>query len=166
MITCFCAGKGRQDPYICLKNQLVGDVINCFPLPLTQVHWDPNTEHGYSYLPWACVQQEAGLTDGGLRTPLQTLNHHSLSSLFTPPLPSSARYGISSVLTQLNPLPILLFSWNNTISDSINLFKYWYNFSFASSEIGWDLGPFAAVLQCLHLDTSLLQQPTTEILCD
>ena len=51
MITCFCAGKGRQDPYICLKNQLVGDVINCFPLPLTQVHRDPNTEHGYSYLP-------------------------------------------------------------------------------------------------------------------
>ena len=45
---------------------------------------------------------------------------------------------------------------------SINLFKYWYNFSFASSETGWDLGPFAAVLQCLHLDTSLLQQPTTK----
>ena len=30
------------------------------------------------------------------------------------------------------------------------------------AEIGWDLGPFAAVLQGLHLDTPLLQQQNTK----
>ena len=30
------------------------------------------------------------------------------------------------------------------------------------SETGWDLGPFAAVLQCLHLDKPLLQQQNTK----
>ena len=29
-------------------------------------------------------------------------------------------------------------------------------------ETGWDLGPFAAVLQCLHLDTPLLKQQNTK----
>ena len=31
-----------------------------------------------------------------------------------------------------------------------------------TSETGWDLGPFAAGLQCLHLDTPLLQQQNTK----
>ena len=26
----------------------------------------------------------------------------------------------------------------------------------------WDLGPFAAALQCLHLDTAILQQQNTK----
>ena len=30
------------------------------------------------------------------------------------------------------------------------------------SETGWDPGPFAAVLQCLHLDTPLLEQQNTK----
>ena len=30
------------------------------------------------------------------------------------------------------------------------------------SETGWDLGPFAAVLQCFHLGTPLLQQQNTK----
>ena len=30
------------------------------------------------------------------------------------------------------------------------------------NETGWDLGPFAAVLQCLHLDTPLFQQQNTK----
>ena len=29
-------------------------------------------------------------------------------------------------------------------------------------ETGWDLGPFAAVLQCLHLDTPPLEQQKTK----
>ena len=29
-------------------------------------------------------------------------------------------------------------------------------------ETGWDLGPFAAVLQCLHSDKPLLSQQNTE----
>ena len=32
----------------------------------------------------------------------------------------------------------------------------------AGTETGWDLGPFAAVLQCLHLDTPLLGQQNTK----
>jgi len=39
--------------------------------------------------PQARVQQGAGWMDGGLRTPLQALNHHNLSSVSTSPLPSS-----------------------------------------------------------------------------
>ena len=31
-----------------------------------------------------------------------------------------------------------------------------------SGETGWDLGPFAAALQCLHLDTPLLEQQNTK----
>ena len=34
--------------------------------------------------------------------------------------------------------------------------------SLISLETGWDLGPFAAVLQCLHLDTPLLKQQNTK----
>ena len=30
------------------------------------------------------------------------------------------------------------------------------------SQTGWDLGPFAAVLQCLHLDKPLLKQQNTK----
>ena len=30
------------------------------------------------------------------------------------------------------------------------------------NETGWDLGPFAEVLQCLHLDTPLLEQQNTK----
>ena len=29
-------------------------------------------------------------------------------------------------------------------------------------ETGWDLGPFAAMLQCLHLDTRLPEQQNTK----
>ena len=32
----------------------------------------------------------------------------------------------------------------------------------AAGETSWDLGPFAAVLQCLHLDTHLLEQQNTK----
>ena len=32
----------------------------------------------------------------------------------------------------------------------------------ASFETGWDMGRFAAELQCLHLDTPLLQQQNTK----
>jgi len=35
----------------------------------------------------------------------------------------------------------------------------------ACCQTGWDLGPFAVVLQCLHLDTSLLKQQNTKKLC-
>ena len=37
--------------------------------------------------------------------------------------------------------------------------------SLSGTEKGWDLGPFAAVLQCLHLDTRLLEQQNTKKLC-
>ena len=33
-------------------------------------------------------------------------------------------------------------------------------------ELAWDLGPFFSVLQCLHLDTPLLQQQNTQKLYD
>ena len=33
------------------------------------------------------------------------------------------------------------------------------------TETGWDLGPFAAVLLCLHLDTPLLERQDTKKLC-
>ena len=35
-----------------------------------------------------------------------------------------------------------------------------------TNETGWDLGPFFSVLQCLHLDTPLLQQQNTQKLYD
>ena len=33
----------------------------------------------------------------------------------------------------------------------------------SATETGWDLGPWAAVLQCLHLDTPLLEQNTKKL---
>ena len=87
--------------------------------PLIQAHWEPNTEHSDSYLPGAHVHQEAGWTESGLRTRLQIFNHRSLSSLSPPP--SSARYQLSPVLTQLIPLPTLFSSWNKIISESHSL---------------------------------------------
>ena len=72
MKTCFCAGKGRQDTWISLKDELVGDMIHSFPPLLIQAHWEPNTGYSYSYPNWARVQKEAGWMDNGLRTPLQT----------------------------------------------------------------------------------------------
>ena len=35
----------------------------------------------------------------------------------------------------------------------------------ACCQTGWGLGPVAVVLQCLHLDTSLLKQQNTKKLC-
>ena len=42
---------------------------------------------------------------------------------------------------------------------AINLYKVSFG-----SETGWDLGLFAAVLQCLHLDKPLLKQQNTKTL--
>ena len=100
---------------------------------LTQGSYPP-WESGDSYPPWTHVHQEAEWIDGGLRTHLQTLNHHSLSSLSAPPLPWSARYQLSPVLTQFTSLLILFSSWNNIISESysllaisiMQLFFFWF----------------------------------------
>ena len=40
--------------------------------------------------------------------------------------------------------------------------QYGRGISSAMSETGWDLGPFAAVLQCLHPDTTLLKPQNTK----
>ena len=118
MKTCFCAGKRKQYPCISLKDQQSGDKIFSFPPPLIQAHWEPNMGHNYSSPPRAHVQQGAGWMDGGLRTLLQALNYHSLSSLSTSPLPSSVTWQLLSVLPQLIHPPIFLFSWSNIISES------------------------------------------------
>ena len=96
-----------------------GRCFHSFLPPLILAHWEPNTEHSDSYPPGAHVHQEAGWTESGLRTRLQIFNHRSLSSLSPPP--SSARYQLSPVLTQLIPLPTLFSSWNKIISESHSL---------------------------------------------
>ena len=97
--TCFCVGKGRRDPCISPETSWWESQSTCSLLLKSRLPENLDTGHGYSYPPRACVQQEEGRTDGGLSTPLQTLNHRSLSSLSTPPLPSSAMYQLSPVLT-------------------------------------------------------------------
>ena len=129
-----CEEKERQDLCITLKHLLVEDVIHSFLPPLIQAHWEPNMRHRDSYPPWAHVHQEAGWTDSGLRTRLQTFNHRSLSSISKPPLPSSARYQLSPVLTQFTSFLILFSFWNNIISEShslwvisiMQLFFFWF----------------------------------------
>ena len=89
-----------------------GRCFHSFLLPRILAHWEPSTEHSDSYPREACVHQEAGWMESGLRTRLQAFNHHSLSSISPPPSP---------VLTQFIPLPTLFSSWNNIISESHSL---------------------------------------------
>ena len=59
---------------------------------------------------------------------------------------------LNYAMPELQEEPQFYKGWNVYLSIS----KYSIN------ETGWDLGPFAAALQCLHLDTPLLEQQNIE----
>ena len=52
---------------------------------------------------------------------------------------------------------MLSMTWEKL--SSIGIHNIWFpEPTLIDCETGWELGPFAAVLQCLHLDTPLLDQ--------
>lgn len=92
MKTCFYAGKVRLDPYISLKDQLVGDAIQSFPPPLIQAHLE--SEH------WAqLLLPTPSLCPAGSRTHGQWSEDFSADS--QPPHPESSLHTTSPIISQV-----------------------------------------------------------------
>ena len=95
MKTCFYAGKVRLDPYISLKDQLVGDTIYSFPPPLIQAHLE--SEH------WAqLLLPTPSLCPAGSRTHGQWSEDFSADS--QPPQPEFSPHITSSIVSQVPAL--------------------------------------------------------------